>query len=278
MGYNKRTERMLGSCVAFLISATGFCQSPQTAVDELRTENRLPEWANYLCYQDDKSIISGWLMLVAYQPDGHDFFFERDAKGAKELGYKRGFTFQEYTRGEKEIRPINMPSSSEMLNSEVKAGLESGHISMGAFELLNSRLLAANNAVAIAKEVWDKVKKSGTRDILQKENPMEEEDYALLDGPDRTNFHNYVKKHPEFSEIQLQRQKYYDAGMGVPPDGTTFKSYNEGNVIFERDFGSEVFETLDGLGNFPKARVVSTRIQMQETSSGLRFLMSHAYR
>src|ERR1700693_687175 len=89
---------------AFLLPLASVAQ--KTDVEELRKEHRLPEWANYSCYQDARNIQSGWFMLIAYEPANVP-----DLKDDHAFGYERGLTYQEYIASDKDIVAINMPAS-----------------------------------------------------------------------------------------------------------------------------------------------------------------------
>jgi len=240
-------------------------------VEELQKENRLPEWANHVCYVDSRNIQSGWFMVVAYQSAIGD---DQDAKEFDAFGYERGVTYQEYIGSDKEIAAINMPISPEEYSSQLRAALETKRVSAKALEMLEAQLQSAQNAIAMAKAVRKKAAKYPT---IEEELLKDEEERALLDAPDGTNYHNFITNHPEFPEVFLHRQKYYNAGIPSPPSGA-FTVYREGNLLFEKDFGSDVFETAVTGEASSNAGLLVIRVEMQDTASGLRFVKSQSLR
>jgi hypothetical protein len=237
-------------------------------VAELRKESRLPGWANFTCYEDNKNMRSGWFMLIGWQPVINDLFFN-DAKKAKEFGYARALTYQEYIASDAgDITAMNMPIPPEALAGETRKAMESGQISVRALQAINQQLTSERNAIAVAKMGW----------TIGAADPKDEETLALLDAPAGTNFHKFLDKYPGYLSLLLYRQKYYGAGIIDFPNDTLDR---EGNVIFETDFGSGEFETLDDEGRTSTKeksvqRGIIVRIQMEETSSELRFLQSHS--
>ena len=205
-------------------------------------------------------------MLVAYQPFKDDIFTKSALKNAKDLGYKRGLTYQEYFRSSMDIGALNMPLAPETYASELQASVQTGRITGQAADLLSSHLASIENAVALAKAV-----RNSAADFpsIEKSLLHDDEELALLDAPTGTNYHNFIAKHPDFPSSMLDKQKYFNAGVIAPPSG--FKIYREGNVIFEKDFGTDIFDT-----QAPSEKVLGVRVEMQETSSGLRFVMSHS--
>jgi hypothetical protein len=242
-----------------LTAAVAVASAQQSSVSELRKENRLPEWANYFCYQDAKKIRSGWFMIVAY--DEHDSF-----KNDSAFGYKRGVTIQEYLGSGVDITAINTPVAPEEYALEVQSMLQTKQISSGTAELLHEHIQSAENAAALAKSAR---KTSVNFPEMEKELLSDELARALLDAPDGTNYHNFLASHPEFPEAFLDWQKYYNAGIFTPPSGA-FKKYREGNVLFEENFGTNVFE-----GAAIKGSGIRLRLEMDETSSGLRFVLTY---
>ena len=243
--------------------------------EELRKENRLPEWVGYVCFQDATNMNTGLFVLMGYQPVTSDFFFH-DGKSAKAFGYSRGLTFQEYLGSDTGVTTMNMPISPEAFAEELPKAMQSGKISMAAIELLNAQRVAFQNAIAIAKSTRQSVAKFPT---LERDFLKDEEAQALLDAPDGTNYHNFEDKHPGYLPSLLHRQKYYDAGIIDPKGGFTI--YREGKVIFEDDFGSNVFQSAgdDGrVGGEGKSATsgLAVRIQMEDTASGLRFVQTHS--
>ena len=251
----------------------------QAYVEQLRLENRLPDWANYVCYQDAKNFQTGLFMLIGYRPATSDPFFPNDSKGAKEFGYSRGLTYQEYIGSDTDVTPINMPISPEEYAEERSKALQAGPGSLISLELLamfDAQSVAVNNAIAVTKST---IRGAATYPDIEEPLLKDEEVQALLDAPDGTNYHNYLKNHPGYFEISLIRQKYYDARIIDPPGG--FKIYREGNVIFESVFGLGVFEPAASIGKIGGGEKsgeggLTTRIEMEDTASGLRFLQSHA--
>lgn len=239
-------------------------------VEQLRKESRLPEWANYVCYEDAKNMVSGWFMLVAYKSASNDNFFT-SASDANRFGYKRGLTYQEYLASETGISAMNMPISPEEYESELKKMFQTGKASASALTLLEAQMVAERNAVAITKMTRQR---AANHPSLEKQLLEDEEVQALLDYPDGTKYHGFVDKHPGYISHLLDMDKYHNAGI-TPKDG--FNIYREGNVIYEKAFGSDIFETA-GTGDKPTDdKILSVRIQMQDTASGLRFLKSHAF-
>jgi hypothetical protein len=242
----------------------------QTYVEQLRKESRLPEWANYVCYEDAKNLVSGWFMLVAYKPASDDDLFTSSGD-AERFGYERGLTYQEYLSSDTGISPMNMPISPEEYASELKNMLETGKASPKAISLLAAQTVAAQNAVAIAKITRQR---AATHPAAEKQLLEDEELQALLDCPDGTKCHNFIDKHPGFISHLFDMGKYHNGGI-TPKDG--FNTYREGNVIYENLFGADIFETPGTGDKATDDKSLSARIQMQDTASGLRFLKSHAF-
>ena len=87
-----------------------------------------------------------------------------------------------------------------------------------------------------------------------------------------------IGSYDEFSvyELKYDDASGFDLGLCTGWKGG-FNIYREGNVIYEKAFGSDIFETA-GTGDKPADdKILSVRIQMQDTASGLRFLKSHAF-
>lgn len=257
---------------------TGSLQAMARAhVEGLRTESRLPDWSNYVCYEDFHP--TDWFMLIGYQPAISDPWFH-DGEKARAFGYSRGLTYQEYIDSDTGVTTINMPMSPEAYNEEmpkVMQGQNGGKISLAALQFVGAMMASENNAIALIKNVMQKAGKRGFEGDLLKD----EETLALLDAPYGTNFNNYLDKHPDYLFVLLARQKYYSAGIADAPGG--FKVYREGNVIFESYFGSDVFETADAEGNTASKEKsaqsgLAARIEMEETDSALRFVMTHSLR
>lgn len=264
-------RRTTPTSIALLLAVanlSGFAQ--QGHVQELRKENRLPAWANYVCYNDAKNIQSGWFMLVGYQPAERDAFFPSDPKGAKDFGYSRGLTYQEYIATDTGISPINMPISPEEYAEELPKAMQGQPVSQKTIDMARSEAVAMDNAIAYAKSTRRAVAKYPA---LEAKFLKDQEAQALLDAPDGTNFQNYLVAHPGFATQVFYRQKYTDAGITAPVGG--FRVYREGNVAFERDFGSGIFGPAGSLRSADEpAKGLATRIQMEDTASELRFLQS----
>lgn len=256
--------------------------APQTLepwgyLKELRSENRLPEWANYVCYVDIEDLKSGYFMVIAYQSAANDPVFPNDGKDADKFGYIRSLTYQEYMGSDTGITAMNMPiTPAEYADSEeMSKVVESGTISWKALELMTAQVIALNNEVAIAKSA---VQSAAKYPSMENSLIKDKETDALLDAPDGTLFQEFLDKHPGYAMKMFYEQKYIDAGLINLPGG--YKAYNEGNMIYEKNFGSEIFESIhsDGkIGNNHKSEKdgLRTRIQMENTASGLRFMESH---
>jgi hypothetical protein len=256
---------------ALLLSADlpGFAQ--QDHVQELQKESRLPAWANYVCYNDARNIRSGWFMLIGYQPAQRDAFFPNDPKGAKDFGYSRGLTYQEYIASDTGISPINMPISPEDYAEEMPKAMQGQPVSAKTIEMAHGEVVAMDDAIAYAKSTRQAV---AEYPALEAKFLKDAEAQALLDAPDGTNFRNFLEGHPGFATQVFYRQKYIDAGMTAPDGG--FKVYREGNVAFERDFGSGIFGPAGSLRSTDEqTKGLATRIQLEDTASGLRFLQSN---
>lgn len=232
----------------FIFAAFGIGQ--QSNLQELRRENRLPGWANYICYVDTKGMDQSWFMLVAYAP-------AKDFAPAARFGYKRGITFQEYNVFRDGISASNLPASPEEVESALQDYAKKGTAPIGVVVLLQTKIQSFENAVAFAKVVAQR--ESGEE--LRKDKLTT----ALLDAPSGTNYHNFLAENPQFPESVLHTQKYLNAGVRIPD----VKPYREGNIIFEKDFGNGLFLT-DPENKF-KGDPIRVEIQMQETESGLRF-------
>jgi hypothetical protein len=258
------------TCILLVFAFSAAAVAQRAYVEQLQKEHRLPEWANYICYEDAKNIDSGWFMLVAYKGAAQDDFF-KNASDASRFGYERGLTYQEYLGSDTGIKAMNMPISPEEYESELEKAAQTGKASANALTLLEAQMAAERNAVAIVEKTRQQVANNPT---LEKRLLEDEEVQALLDYPEGTKYRIFVKKHPGYISHLLDIQKYHDAGI-TPKDG--FNVYREGNVIYENAFGSDVFETA-GTGDKPTDnKILSVRIQMQDTAPGLRFLKSHAF-
>jgi len=240
-------------------------------VEELRKESRLPKWANYVCYEDLKNLQGGFFILIGYTPPAGDPFF-RDRQSALKFGYSRALTYQQYVESETGIIATYLPMSPESFEEEMPKVMQSRQISPGALELVNTEIIALHNAIAIAKSTRVIVAGDPT---LESDFLKDPEAQALLDAPDGTNYRDYLLSHPGYVEGLLYRQKYYPAGIVEPEGG--FKVYREGRLIFERDFGLDLFEPAGDLGKIggtgksaPRGLVL--KMQMQDTESGLRFI------
>lgn len=245
--------------------APGESVAQHPGVEELREEDRLPEWANYVCYEDAKNIQSGWFMIMGYRSPADAFF-----KDAHAFGYTRGLTYQEYMSSNKEITTVNVPISQESVEAEYQADAKTGQISLGVLGLLMVQVTSVENASAIAKAV----RKSAAEVGMEKELLGDEEEQALLDFPNGTNYRRFLAKHHDLPEHYLARQKYLNAGIIDPPGG--YRTYPDGNVIFEKGFGSEVFETASAGEKATDDKMLRVRIEIQDVSSGLRFVKSHS--
>jgi hypothetical protein len=253
-----------------LALATLPLSAQQKYVEELHKESRLPVWANYVCYVDANNIQSGWFMLIAYQPTAGDPFFPNDPKGADDFGYHRGLTYQEYIASETGISPMNMPISPDEFAAEIPKAMKGLPVSRAVIDMAEGEIVALNNAIASAKSLR---KKLAANPVLESKFLQDPEAQALLDAPDGTNYQSYVQAHPSFAIEFFYHQKYFNAGLVSPVGG--FKVYLEGNLAFERDYGSGVFEPpTSDRGSSEATKGLATRIQMDDTSTGLRFLKS----
>ncbi len=242
----------------------------QRYVEELHKESRLPAWANYVCYMDANNMQSGWFMLVGYQPTADEPFFPNDPKGAGDFGYHRGLTYQEYIASETGISPMNMPISPDEFATEMPKAMKGLPVSMTVIDMAEGEIVALDNAVAAMKNLRNKL---AAEPALESKFLQDPETQALLDAPDGTNYQSYLQTHPSFTTEIFYREKYFSAGLVSPVGG--FKVYLEGNLAFERDYGSGVFgppSSVRGSGEAVKG--LATRIQMDDTSVGLRFLKS----
>jgi hypothetical protein len=275
---NERLRAVVVFGMAFLFSDVCLLQAQQHIhlsaqqkyLEELHKESRLPVWANYVCYVDANNIQSGWFMLIGYQPTVGDPFFPNDSKGADDFGYQRGLTYQEYIASETGISPMNMPISPDEFAAEIPKAMKGLPVSRTVIDMAEGEIVAVKNAVASAKSLR---KKLAANPVLESKFLQDPEAQALLDAPDGTNYQSYVQAHPSFTTELFYRQKYFNAGLVSPVGG--FKVYLEGNLAFERDYGSGVFEPpTSDRGSSEATKGLATRIQMDDTSTGLRFLKS----
>lgn len=232
-------------------------------VKELRLEGRLPGWANYVCGQDQIGISAGIFMLIAYQQSGF----------SREDGYTRGLTYQEYFGMDEKIPSplaINMPESPEDVALE-KAQSERDISEHKPNATVSTQfMIRAHISIITAKNQIADTKKALARGFISDVDMKDEMIRALLDGPEGTNWHNYVDKHPDVWEFWLAQQKYENTGNPLPED---VKVYREGNVIYETGWtGSGTFETTAGMDKAEAKDVpLNVRIQMTPTPSGLRY-------
>jgi hypothetical protein len=258
-------------CLSFVIlfpflsaSSQSVSVAPWTAqyranqVDELRREDRLPGWANYVCGVDQVGA-RGTFMLIAYQQSGFK----------AETGYTRGLTYQEYSTDEKNanILPVNLPPSPEAYSQDIKAvsAAIAAHgdasLPQASLILLKAQMIAFKNQVADVKEAF-----------LSDDAMKDEVIQARFDAPNSTNYHNLVQRHLDAFMFWLAEQKYENAGV-IPQ---SVKAYREGNVIYETGFpGSGTFETTAGMDEAQSKKFMNVRIQMTSTSSGLRYTQSY---
>lgn len=244
----------------------------QHNVDELRKENRLADWATYVCYQDTKNLQTGMFTVIGFSSNAGDPFFH-DSSEAKAFGYHRALTFQEYLSADTGITTLNVPISPEDFQRSIADAAQSGKIAMNAIDMIGTVFVGLHNAIAITKSRRAFLLKSPG---LEATFLKDEEVQALLDAPDGTNFNNFTVSHPDYMASLAHREKYYSAGMSNPRGG--FKVYREGHVLFEDDFGSNVFESAGEEGRIGTTSGIGTRIQMEQTASGLRYLESHSIR
>lgn len=226
-------------------------------VEALRKEARLPDWANYVCYSDAKGIRSGWFMVIGYSRAD-----DLTVRSAEAFGYARGLTYQEYLASDKDVMPLNMPVSPEDAASAMKQADDTHELPMNVILAGEERIKSLQNAIALVK--------AAARLMTAEQIRQNEPEKALLDAPDGTNFRSYMAQHSFFPQDLQNRQKYYNAGFS-PALADTVPIFREGNLLFEKDFASGFFETA-----VPEEmpQLMRTQIQMQETDSGLRFVMA----
>lgn len=187
-----------------------------------------------------------------------------------EAGYTRGLTYQEYFGMDEKISSpltINMPESPEDVEQEnikLRRAFATGEtkgltVTQGYDEIMNASMTAMDNVVARTKRAHSRGFGDTTDEMTQ----------ALLDAPSGTNYHNFIKKHPDAFQYWLAEQKY--ANAGTFPDEV--KVYREGHVIYESGF--ETFETAAGKEKTDAKGTFNVRIQMSSTPSGLRYTQSH---
>lgn len=236
----------------------GTAQYRASQVDELRQEDRLPGWANYVCGVDQTGARETF-MLIAYQQSGFK----------AESGYTRGLTYQEYSTDEKnaKIVPVNLPPSPEEYSQDMRAisaaiaARSDASLPQASLILLKAQIIAFKNQVADVKEAF-----------LSDDAVKEEVIQARFDAPNSTNYHSLVKRHLDAFMFWLAEQKYENAGI-IPQ---SVKAYREGNVIYETGVpGSGTFETTAGMDEAQSMKFMNVRIQMTPTSSGLRYTQSY---
>jgi S1-C subfamily serine protease len=214
---------------------------------EMRNTKRLPGWANYICYEDNKNMVPSTFFLLAYQPyeDLSDI-----TKDAIKLGYTRSVTFQEYiATTPADIQPINIPASPEE-SAAAAQHLRNGARTIGGeiFTLFLEGNISNLNAVALAK--------AERRDLAAND----ERTLALIDGPGGTQYKSFLQSNPTFWKYTLYVQKYLNAGIFSHAVVDT-----EGHLLFDTK-GTDVFETPD------KAPLLKYQLTLSNTSSGLRFV------
>ncbi len=240
---------ILALCISFWQTPEPTKRSQAAAVvTELRATKRLPAWANYVCYSDDRSLKFEEVSLIAYQPYGKLSQMEKDAI---KLGYVRSITFQWYMVFDSDIRAMNLPPSPEEFSAmagSVKAG---STIDGRQYTLLLEHALSEQNAIAQAK--------AARKDA----NASDEQTLALLDGPDGTAYKTYLRSHPEFRATRLYVQKYINMGIASIPS-EPFVVYTEGSLLFD----------VEGVGSFetPAGVPIRSRIALSDTDSGLRYV------
>ncbi len=218
-------------------------------VTELRATKRLPAWANYVCYSDDRSLRFEEVSLIAYQPYGKLSQMEKDAI---KLGYIRSITYQWYMVFDAaDIRAMNLPPSSEEFAAMAENAKVGSTIDGRGYTLLLEHALSEQNAIAMAK--------AARKDM----NASDEQTLALLDGPDGTAYKTYLRSHPEFLSTRLYVQKYINMGItSVPSEKMVV--YTEGSLLFD----------VERVGSFetPAEASIRDRIALSETDAGLRYV------
>lgn len=222
--------------ILFVSQITLSAVAQLSRVEKLRQENRLPAWANYVCYMDAKNIDSGWFMLIAYQTPQRDPFFPNGSDAAKSFGYMRGLTYQEYIDSDTGISPINMPPTPTELADALRKAQEGQAIPRTDIDMFSDELADIHNEIAVAKHTQVMLESNQSAEVTFLKDPLSQ---ALLDAPDGTLFQKYLSSHPDFNTQLLYSQKYLNAGKLSPAGGV--KDYLEGNLAFERDYGSGVF-------------------------------------
>ncbi len=222
----------------------------RAVVTELRDTKRLPAWANYVCYNDDKSLRFEEFSLIAYQTYGKLSQMEKDAI---KLGYIRSITYQWYMVFDSaDIRPMNLPPSPEEFATTAADVHAGSTIDARQYTLLLEHRLSEQNAIALAKAARKDTKAS------------DEQTLALLDGPDGTAYKTFLRSHPDFLTTRLYVQKYIN--IGIASVSEKFVVYTEGSLLFD----------LAGVGTFetPAGAPIRDRISLSDTDTGLRYVRS----
>lgn len=242
---------ILALCIPFRQTTEPTKRSQVGAVvTELRATKRLPAWANYVCYDDDRSLRFENFSLIAYQPYGKLSQMEKDAI---KLGYIRSITYQWYMVFDPaDIRPMNLPPSPEEF-AATAAGVHAGStINSRQYTLLLEHRLSEQNAIVLAK--------AARKDT----NASDEQTLALLDGPDGTAYKTFLRSHQDFLTMRLYVQKYINLGIASVPE--KFVVYTEGSLLFD----------AAGVGSFetPVGASIRERMALSDTDTGLRYVRS----
>jgi hypothetical protein len=217
-------------------------------VTELRATKRLPAWANYVCYDDDRSHLFEEFSLIAYQPFDKLSQMEKDAL---KLGYIRSMTYQWYMVSDlADIQPMNLPPSPEEFATTASSLRAGSTMDAKQYTLLLEHELSEQNAIALAK--------AARKDA----NASDEQTLALLDGPNGTAYRTFLRSHPDFGPKRLYLQKYINMGIASVPEKLVV--YAEGSLLFDvRNVGS--FET-------PTGSSIRERMSLSDTDTGLRYV------